>query len=50
VLDHRVHRKRDEMDGVYLSALSAGAQTATLYMMVNIKGGGRAPPTAAIGK
>jgi hypothetical protein len=38
-------RVRDEIGGVYtVYALSAGAYTATLYVMVNIvKGGGRAP-------
>jgi hypothetical protein len=43
---HRVHIGVDEIgggDGV--SSLSAGAYTATLYVMVTIKkGGGRAPP------
>jgi hypothetical protein len=43
---HRVHRDRDEMGGVCVSALSAGAYTATLYVIVNkMKGGGCASPT-----
>jgi hypothetical protein len=44
---HRVHRGRNEIV-VSVSARSAGAYTATLYVMVNIgKGGGRSPPTLA---
>ncbi len=35
-----------EMNRVSVSALSAGAYTATLYVMVNrVKWGGREPPT-----
>jgi hypothetical protein len=42
--NHRVHRGRDEIGGC-VSALSAGAYTATLYVMVKIvKGGGSVPP------
>jgi len=35
--DHRVHRDRDEIHRWNVSALSAGAYTATLYVMVNSK-------------
>jgi hypothetical protein len=44
------YRGRDEIGGVYLglSALSAGAYTATLdVVVIRLKGVGRAPPTLA---
>jgi hypothetical protein len=43
-LPQSTYRGRDENMGI-VSALSAGAHTATLYVMVTrVKGGGRAPP------
>jgi hypothetical protein len=42
--DLRMEEERGNSENV--SALSAGAYTATLYLIVNrLKGGGRAPPT-----
>jgi hypothetical protein len=45
IINHRVHRGRDEIGGAYLP-LSAGAYTTALYIMVDIvKRDGRVPPT-----
>ncbi len=44
-MDHRGEKSRGEIGGVYISALSAGAYTTTLLVMVDrVLEEGRVPP------